>query len=193
MQEPKTPASRREPCIRKKNTQQWGTRLYSWEPFFFFFIPFITLALLSPSLPVVTQIRGHIAGPPPPSPLRYVCIQCYCEKSSAFSSLVDSRRIVDRPKRDERDLVKRPGEKKNILGNPSEYRLMPPALNRSFLRCCSNTSPATPAGRIASCGRRRNRPFFFVIFLHLLTAKSQKGVNIKSHLEQAGATALFII
>ena len=32
-----------------------------------FFIPFFnTLALLSRSLPVVTQIRGHIAGPPPP-------------------------------------------------------------------------------------------------------------------------------
>ena len=27
--------------------------------------------ILSPSLPVVTQIRGHIAGPPPSSPLRY--------------------------------------------------------------------------------------------------------------------------
>ena len=30
----------------------------------FFFIPFIILALLAHSLPVVTQIRGHIAGPP---------------------------------------------------------------------------------------------------------------------------------
>ena len=40
-------------------------------PLFFFFIPFIILALLSRSLPVVTQIRGHIPGPPPPSPLRY--------------------------------------------------------------------------------------------------------------------------
>ena len=40
---------------------------------FLFFIPFNILALLSPSLPVVTQIRGHIAArPPPPSPLRYV-------------------------------------------------------------------------------------------------------------------------
>ena len=27
--------------------------------------------ILSRSLPVVTQIRGHITGPPPPSPLRY--------------------------------------------------------------------------------------------------------------------------
>ena len=35
-------------------------------------IPFIILALLSYSLPVVTQIRGHIAGPSPPSPLRTV-------------------------------------------------------------------------------------------------------------------------
>ena len=31
----------------------------------------IILALLSHSLPAVPQIRGHIAGPPPPSPLRY--------------------------------------------------------------------------------------------------------------------------
>ena len=37
--------------------------------FFFFFHPFIIIALLSRSLPVVAQIRGHIAGPPPPSPL----------------------------------------------------------------------------------------------------------------------------
>ena len=34
-------------------------------------IPFVILALLLPSLLVVTQIRGHIGGPPPPSPLRY--------------------------------------------------------------------------------------------------------------------------
>ena len=62
---------------------------------FFFFIPFIMLALLSRSLPVVTQIRGHIAGPPPPSPLPYyTCLHIYREKNSAFSSLVDSRRIV---------------------------------------------------------------------------------------------------
>ena len=38
----------------------------------FFFIPFIIPATFSRSLPVVTQIRGHIAGPPPPSPLRHV-------------------------------------------------------------------------------------------------------------------------
>ena len=40
---------------------------------FVFFVPFVILALLSsPSLPVVVQIRGRIAGPPPPSLLRYV-------------------------------------------------------------------------------------------------------------------------
>ena len=38
---------------------------------FFFFIPFVILAPLSRSLPAVTQIRGHIASPPP-SPLRHV-------------------------------------------------------------------------------------------------------------------------
>ena len=41
----------------------------------FFFLPgtrFIIFALLSLSLPlIVTQIQGHVAGPPPPSPLRY--------------------------------------------------------------------------------------------------------------------------
>ena len=43
--------------------------------FFFPLIPFVVLALLSPSLPAVTQIRGHIVGPSlpaPRSPLRYV-------------------------------------------------------------------------------------------------------------------------
>ena len=35
---------------------------------YIFCIPFVILALLSPSLPTVTQIRGDIAGPPPPLP-----------------------------------------------------------------------------------------------------------------------------
>ena len=41
---------------------------------FFFPIPFIVmLALLSPSqCSSITQIRGHIAGSPPPSPLRHL-------------------------------------------------------------------------------------------------------------------------
>ena len=42
---------------------------------YFFIAPlhlFSSIALFSRSLPVVAQIRGHIVGPPPPSPLRYV-------------------------------------------------------------------------------------------------------------------------
>ena len=39
---------------------------------FFFFMLFVIRALLWPSLPVVTQIWRHTAGPPPPVPLRYV-------------------------------------------------------------------------------------------------------------------------
>ena len=66
-------------------------RLVVWR-FYFSFCPvgFGILALFSPSLPVETQIRGHMAGPPPPSPLR--------EKISELSSLVDSRRIVPGPR-----------------------------------------------------------------------------------------------
>ena len=60
--------------------------------FVFFFIPFIILALLSPSLAVASQIRDHISGPPPP---HYgTCLLFYREKTSAFSSLVDSGRHV---------------------------------------------------------------------------------------------------
>ena len=39
-----------------------------------FCIPFIILALLLCSIPVVTQIPGRIAVPSPPSPLRCVCL-----------------------------------------------------------------------------------------------------------------------
>ena len=42
--------------------------------FFFVFIPFNILALLSRSLPVVAQIRGDIADPPPPSPHYGTCL-----------------------------------------------------------------------------------------------------------------------
>ena len=61
---------------------------------FFFPIPLIILAPLSRSLPVVTQIRGHIAGPPPPSPLRHVPSFLSREEFSIFFPRVDSRRIV---------------------------------------------------------------------------------------------------
>ena len=50
---------------------------------FFFFIPLI-LVPLSRSLPVVTQIRGHIAGLPPPSPLRHVPSYLSREEVSIF-------------------------------------------------------------------------------------------------------------
>ena len=60
----------------------------------------MSLHLLSTSfhylfLVVVTQIRGHIAGSPPvPTTIR--AFHVYCEKTSALSSLVDSRRLVSR-------------------------------------------------------------------------------------------------
>ena len=59
---------------------------------FFFFIPFVTFVPLSRPLPVVFQIGGHIAGPTSP-PHYGTCHHFYRESNSAFSSLVDSRRI----------------------------------------------------------------------------------------------------
>ena len=46
------------------------------------------------SLLVVAQIRGHGAGSSPPRPTMVRALHFYCEKISAFSSLVESRRIV---------------------------------------------------------------------------------------------------
>ena len=57
-----------------------------------FFIPFIILALLSSSLSVVTQIRGHIAGPLP-SPLWFV-VPLISGVEFIIAFLVDSRRTV---------------------------------------------------------------------------------------------------
>ena len=51
--------------------------------------PFYSLSLL-----VVTEIRGHIAGSPPPLPTTVRALPFYRGKISALSSLVDSRRIV---------------------------------------------------------------------------------------------------
>ena len=63
--------------------------------FFFLSISFIIFALLAPAPSLfVTQIRGHIAGPTPPSPLRFVPTFFYREKGSALSSLVKLHRIV---------------------------------------------------------------------------------------------------
>ena len=53
----------------------------------FFSILLIVLALLSRSFPVVTQIRGHIAGPFPPPTLARAFL--FVEKRSAFSSRAD--------------------------------------------------------------------------------------------------------
>ena len=67
--------------------------LIIWDFLFFFFSSHLFSSHYShpPSPPVVTQIPGHITGPSPPSPLRYVPSFLNREKNSAFSSLVDSR------------------------------------------------------------------------------------------------------
>ena len=43
---------------------------------------------------VVTQIRGHTADSPPPLPTSVRALYFYREKTSALSSLVDSRRTT---------------------------------------------------------------------------------------------------
>ena len=56
---------------RSKSPATTKTRTMAVTTFFFsrsMYYPRTTLALP----PIVTQIRGHIVGPPPPSPLRYV-------------------------------------------------------------------------------------------------------------------------
>ena len=55
----------------------------------YYFRPSFSLSLL-----VVTQIRGHIAGSSPPLPTTVRALHFYRDSISAFSSLVDSRRIV---------------------------------------------------------------------------------------------------
>ncbi|CAN0387298.1 unnamed protein product, partial [Laminaria digitata] len=62
-------------------------------PFFFSSLHLLSSPFFSRFLLVVTQIRDHKAGSSPPSPLRYAP-SFLSEKSSALSSLVDSRRIV---------------------------------------------------------------------------------------------------
>ena len=65
-------------------------------PFFFvFFFPshLLSSAFYALSLLSVTQIRGHIAGSYPPLLTAVRALHFYCEKISALSCLVDSRRI----------------------------------------------------------------------------------------------------
>ena len=75
-------------CTKEYNYQYYHSST-------FFSIPFITFAFLfSPSLPVVTQIRGHIAGSFPPLTTTVRALRFYREKISALSFLADSRRTV---------------------------------------------------------------------------------------------------
>ena len=59
----------------------------------FFLLLYPILPLLPRSLPVGAQIRGHIAGPLSPSPLRYGS-SFLSREEFGISSLVDSRRII---------------------------------------------------------------------------------------------------
>ena len=61
--------------------------------FWFHHIYYPCTTLVLPSSSSITQIRGHIAGPPTPSPPRYMP-SFLSREDSAFSSLVRSRRIV---------------------------------------------------------------------------------------------------
>ena len=60
----------------------------------FFFVPIITLALLSASLLAVTQIPDGITGPPFPPTTTVRAIILLSREELSISSLVDSRRIV---------------------------------------------------------------------------------------------------
>ena len=59
--------------------------------FFFFFSSSHSLSspMLSCSLPVVTQVRGHVVGSSAPSPLRYVPRHFYREQFLPSSTRVD--------------------------------------------------------------------------------------------------------
>ena len=69
---------------------------YNHDLFPFFFLhpacPRTTLALV----PSSNSEPGSHSGPPPPPPHYGTCLYFNCVKNSAFSSLVDSRRIVPR-------------------------------------------------------------------------------------------------
>ena len=61
---------------------------FVFHPIYIFSSPFVSFA---PAIIVVTQIRGHTAASPPPCAQRFVPRVFICEKTSALSSLVDSR------------------------------------------------------------------------------------------------------
>ena len=91
-------------CIIYYITFHSSTSKYTWylaiffSPLFFHCVYYshISALVLSRSLPVATQIRGYIPGPPSPSRLTRTvrAFIFYRKKSSALSSLVNSRRIV---------------------------------------------------------------------------------------------------
>ena len=82
----------------------WGKKRIHFFVFvflfsFFFFFQIHPIYYIGPccslSLVVVTQMRGHTAGSSPPPPHYGACLALFCRgKTSARSSLVDSRRIV---------------------------------------------------------------------------------------------------
>ena len=81
-------------CLRATTGYQHCSSRYFSSSFFpppshLLFSPFLSSSLL-------TQIRGHIAGAPLPSPLRSVPWKAffYRGNNEAFPSLVDSRRIM---------------------------------------------------------------------------------------------------
>ena len=66
---------------------------YYFEVLLFFPSHSVCSPFYSPSLLVVTQIRGHIAGSSPPLPTTVRALHFYREEISALPSLVDSRRL----------------------------------------------------------------------------------------------------
>lgn len=67
----------------------FGFNLLGFQPIYILCLP-----SFSRSLPFATQIRGHNSGSSPRPPHYCACLCFYRERSSAFSSLADSRRIV---------------------------------------------------------------------------------------------------
>ena len=84
-----------EACVNHR-VNHWSERSVSplTSNLRFFLLLLLSSPFLSCSVRVVTQIRGHIVGSSPSSPLRYVPLHFYREKDSALSSNVDSRRIL---------------------------------------------------------------------------------------------------
>lgn len=72
----------------------YNTRRKLYPILVFFFIPFVTLALLWRSLPVVTQMRVTLRGPSSPLP---TIVRAIISSIATFYSIVGSGRIVRTP------------------------------------------------------------------------------------------------